>query len=130
LPDWPCAVSRTPSRWRAPPFLGMYHPLTQQLRGRAAGTLARWSEVALDCDALYEALAAELLVWVKLGWPPQLLRQAWSRPGRDPRVPVLARRILQDLGDSGVRRLTAAPWPWSRPAGPPVQHPDTDAARR
>lgn len=80
---WLTGHADVPQSFRVAPFLGMPLLDRDRLRGHARSRLARWSCIRLQRRELVSALAYEMAIMLRSGYPPALAARAWSEHSQD-----------------------------------------------
>jgi len=100
-PDWienpACA---TPAKMRLPPYLGTAHIRAKRLSGLMSCKAARWQQVPLTQQGLVDAMANEVALWLRAGYPPSVQLQLWAKVAVNRQAVIRIKRLLRTVRES------------------------------
>lgn len=75
--EWVTGRAPQPTKFRIRPYLGAQHVDPREVRSHVRARLSRWRQLRLSERELRRALAYEVLVMLRAGYPWRRLRAAW-----------------------------------------------------
>lgn len=94
---WVMLDAEQPRTFRLPPYVGETHIDHSGIRAHIHSRLSRWSQLRLAKYEIMRALTYEILIFLRSGYPPQLIVQFWTSHAGDHRQAELVRATAKSF---------------------------------
>ena len=100
--DWVYGRANKSGKHVLPPYLGDLSVDTRRMWCQVKGRAARLRQLKLRPAELYTAVKFDIATWQRAGWPYRHIRTWWCYLCRYPDISLVARRVLNGLGQYPV----------------------------